>query len=111
MKAILFVLLIVTSAHASCIGDTNGDGRVTVDEIVAVVNEALVGCAADPTPTPTIEQACGVVCSGPCYSGQPGSCPCRAFCLELPSCGTDLCDDDDATFARCKAALCPEGQP
>lgn len=40
----------------SCKGDFNGDDEVTVDEIVTVVNNALLGCGQgtpDPTSTPT----------------------------------------------------------
>jgi hypothetical protein len=32
-----------TRALAQCIGDCNGDSRVTIDEVVAVVNIALHG--------------------------------------------------------------------
>ena len=36
-----------------CVGDGNGDGEVTIDEIVLAVNNALYGCnQSPPTPTP-----------------------------------------------------------
>lgn len=36
-----------TPPPASCKGDFNGDGQVTVDEILTVVAEALEGCPGD----------------------------------------------------------------
>jgi hypothetical protein len=96
-------------ATAGCVGDLNGDGVVTVAELVAAVNSALNGCAVDPTPTatPTMAEACGVGCSGPCYLGDPRDCPCPDTCTEFLHCGAgpgvDLCADR----AGCVAALCP----
>ncbi len=52
----------------SCRGDFNGDRRVTINEIITVVNVALNGCTVAPsatpppatvTPTPTNAPACG----------------------------------------------------
>jgi hypothetical protein len=40
-----------TCAQCACTGDRNGDGRVTVDEIIDTVNNALNGCPLS-TPTP-----------------------------------------------------------
>lgn len=45
-------------ARAQCCGDCNGDGMVTINELITAVNNALLGCgAATPTagrtPTPT----------------------------------------------------------
>jgi hypothetical protein len=37
----------------TCKGDFNGDGRVTVDEIITTVLSALNGCVVQLTPTPT----------------------------------------------------------
>ena len=66
MRKVLFVLALVCSqvgrASAQCCGDCNGDGRVTIDELVTAVNKALGSCAdatattqptATPTPPPT----------------------------------------------------------
>jgi hypothetical protein len=39
--------LIVRPAAAQCCGDCNGDGAVTVDELIAAVNRALGDCADD----------------------------------------------------------------
>ena len=47
-------LLIASAAGAQpCPGDLNGDGSVTVDEILVVVNTSLNGCNAPPTATAT----------------------------------------------------------
>lgn len=40
----------VADAQA-CPGDVNGDGQVTVDELVRAVNSALYGCSTSGTPT------------------------------------------------------------
>jgi hypothetical protein len=34
-------------------GDANADGRVAINEVIAAVNNGLVGCPATPTPTPS----------------------------------------------------------
>lgn len=45
MRTLLAVLLLAASvAHAECPGDANGDGTVTVDEIVRAVDSGLNGC-------------------------------------------------------------------
>jgi hypothetical protein len=36
----------------SCPGDLNGDGQVTVAELITAVNSALYGCSGHNTPTP-----------------------------------------------------------
>jgi hypothetical protein len=56
-KAMLVFLLVAAmagSAAAQCCGDCNGDGHVTIDELITAVNNALSDCgAATPTPPPT----------------------------------------------------------
>src|SRR5215468_2265382 len=56
-KAMLVVFLIAAlagSAAAQCCGDCNGNGHVTIDELVTAVNNALADCgAATPTPLDT----------------------------------------------------------
>jgi len=42
--AIVLLTALPQAALAQCPGDCNGDGRVTVDELVAAVNVALHGC-------------------------------------------------------------------
>lgn len=45
----------VTAQCASCVGDANSDGEVTINELITAVNNALFGCdAANRTPTPTV---------------------------------------------------------
>jgi hypothetical protein len=51
-----FAGALVVAEHVSaqtCPGDFNGDGSVTVDEVLVVVNTALNGCNPVPTATPT----------------------------------------------------------
>ena len=54
---LVFVLIgsmLVGRASGQCCGDCNGDGRVTIDELVTAVNRALGSCAdATPTTQPT----------------------------------------------------------
>jgi hypothetical protein len=60
--AIAGVLLFVAQhASAQCLGDFNGDGSVTINELIIAVNNSLNGCQnGEPTQTPT---------------PMPGSCP------------------------------------
>ncbi len=75
MSLWLIALLLFESGPAfgqcagSCPGDLNGDLRVTIDELVTIVNVALEGCegvptasvspgGATPTPTPTSPAVC-----------------------------------------------------
>jgi hypothetical protein len=53
---IVFLLCILSSPAAAqeCPGDLDGDGSVTVDEILTVVNAALNGCSTEPTATPPL---------------------------------------------------------
>jgi hypothetical protein len=48
--AIAVATLSATVAALQCPGDLNGDGTVTIDEIVRAVNAALNSCTADPCP-------------------------------------------------------------
>ena len=45
-------VLFAHTASAQCVGDANGDGQVTVNEAVQVVNNLLNGCTAQPTACP-----------------------------------------------------------
>lgn len=40
----------------TCVGDANGDGQVTIDEIILAVNNALDGCHTPPPPALTATQ-------------------------------------------------------
>ena len=73
----LTVILYSTSSSVaqSCPGDLNGDGEVTIDEILRAVNAALDGCPAAPTPTPQ------------------------------PPCAERLCDNGDGTITDTQTGL------
>ena len=51
------VLLAGQRCAAQCCGDCNGDGEVSISELVTAVNNALNGCSA-PTPTPAPAVRC-----------------------------------------------------
>lgn len=60
MNRILAVLLLAASvAHAQCPGDVDGDGTVTVDEIVRAVDSGLRGCEA-PTELESLASIAGL---------------------------------------------------
>src|SRR5271169_5182301 len=46
----VLVCAMAGSARAQCCGDCNGDGMVTINELITAVNNALSGCGG-PTPT------------------------------------------------------------
>jgi hypothetical protein len=48
--ALAVLMLWPVAGAAACPGDLNGDGTVTINEIITAVNAALNGCAADPCP-------------------------------------------------------------
>ena len=63
-------------AQSACIGDADGDGKVTVDEVVTTVNEALAGCSpVSASPFYQVEEAIVVPAQGalrkriPCNPG------------------------------------------
>jgi hypothetical protein len=41
-------------AGAQCCGDCDGNGQVSINELITAVNNALGQCNAGPTPTPTV---------------------------------------------------------
>jgi hypothetical protein len=56
MRAVVATTVLLLAQHASgqCLGDFNGDGMVTINEIIIAVNNSLNGCQdVGPTPTPT----------------------------------------------------------
>jgi hypothetical protein len=57
-EIITMVSAAISGCTAGCPGDLDGDGMVTVDEIIKAVNAALVGCPMGPTPTPTPVEQC-----------------------------------------------------
>jgi hypothetical protein len=47
-----------------CVGDSNGDGEATVDELVAAVNVALSGCTEDTCQAPLTPGDCRLPATG-----------------------------------------------
>ena len=66
------------SDRTRCDGDIDGDGRVTVDEILVSVDNALTGCPqptaaeATPTPTATPSPTLAASCQGASLALDPG---------------------------------------
>ncbi len=56
MLIVLLVVLVLVPglATAQCCGDCNGDGQVTINELITAVNSSLGVCGGGPTPTPTV---------------------------------------------------------
>jgi len=64
------------SSCAACPGDLNGDGKVTIDEIVTVVNAALNGCLpSKPCQTAAHLQTGQTQCDQGINIGTLGACP------------------------------------
>lgn len=108
MLSAAVILLSVPGARAqcnpTCQGDFNQDGRVTVDEIIVSVNNALSGCVG------AEQQGCvasgGTVSTALCCSTAPdfpdtcaiGSCGCApqfSRDVSLCDCGDGACFDRD----------------
>ena len=90
----------ISASHAfgqcnpTCQGDFNQDGRVTIDEIITSVNNALAGCGETPEQQGCIASG-GTVSTAPCCSTAPefpdtcsiGSCGCSPqFSREVSIC-------------------------
>lgn len=85
MRAIAFALLLLPPAAAwgQCRGDFNRDGATTVDEVVAVLNEALAGCAEcrgdfNGDHAVTVDEV--LVALGEAMNGCPGPTPTPPAC-------------------------------
>ena len=131
LSSVLALLTLVEPAAFAAVlaGDCDGNGRVTVNEVITCVDidlgtATLDACPAYQCPSavkveipcllivvnnllypPTVAEQCGVGC----YS-DPSRCP--DTCTEVLDCGsdrpgTDLCDDSPEQFAFCLAQLCP----
>jgi hypothetical protein len=76
---------------ASCPGDLNGDGEVTIDELIRGVNAALYGCSPVPTAavTPTPTQT-------------PNTTPGGASTLLVT--GQTVCDQGNGSLGACPGA-------
>jgi hypothetical protein len=82
-------------------GDFNQDGRVTIDEIITSVNNALEGCGATPEQQGCIDSG-GTVSTAPCCSTAPDfpdTCAIGACgCAPEFSRGVSICD---CSVGRC----------
>lgn len=91
--------------NPSCQGDLNSDHRVTIEELITAVGNALGGCAASPE-----EQGClasgGAVSTASCCASAPefpdtcqiGQCGCAPQSsrdLSICACGEGRCFDRD----------------
>jgi hypothetical protein len=57
--------MVIIGGTPACSGDRNGDGRVTIDEIVAAANNALYGCVVPSEPCGVVFCPPGQVCCNP----------------------------------------------
>ena len=108
LTAVLFCLLTGgarAQCNPTCQGDFNQDGRVTVDEIITSVNNALTGCGESPEQQGCIDSG-GSVSTGPCCSAAPefpdtcgiGSCGCApefSRDVSICNCGSGACFNRD----------------
>lgn len=95
-SAVLALLLTAGGAVGQCCGDCNGDGMVTVDEIITAVNRALAGCSDDG------------ICSMASCAGQLATCQsdlatCRAQSSgqRFPATGQTTCWDTNGNVIAC----------
>jgi hypothetical protein len=88
--ATAMVLAAQATAAQECCGDCNGDGAVTVDEILTTVNFALGGCPAE------------CVAEGDRGAVVPGAPPC---CESLVKIGCDAPDPEDNCDLLCVGAF------
>jgi hypothetical protein len=92
-----------------CQGDFNGDGRVTIDELVRAVNHALYGCAPpSATPTPSLTQAPSATPSHTATATATATCGLQCP-DDMVAVGSEFCMDryeasrPDATIANAGA--------
>jgi len=88
----IFILLAVTlamttaPAFAQCCGDCNDDGKVTINEILTTVDNALDGCRIVSTPVPGVTQT---PTAAPTPTALPDQCTTDAPGTRLTVLGTD----------------------
>ena len=80
--------LTASGAAAQCCGDCNGDGEVTINELITAVTNALQGCTA-PTPTPTSGHS-------PTPTKRPTKTP-----TPVPTCPFKLTDNSAGSGGAC----------
>ena len=95
-SAALATLLMAGGAMGQCCGDCNGDGTVTVDEILTVVNHALTGCSDD-----------GICSTASCPSqlatcqDELSTCQSQSSGQRFPATGQTTCWDTNGNVIAC----------
>ena len=95
-------------------GDQNGNGRISVDELVTSVNHALSGCPAATCPANGSAIGCSAVtgsasCNA-CCAGAGSACTFTCFRAIEASCDSptqNTACDDALNAAGCGPACCP----
>jgi hypothetical protein len=98
VAAVARVLLAPDAAVAQCCGDCNGDGQVTVDELVTAVNRALNGCQDD-----GVCNASVTTCSSQLTQcqGALSTCQSQSSGQRFPATGQATCWDVNGTAITC----------
>jgi len=87
--AFLALLLVAPAAGAQCCGDCDGNGEVTINELITAVNNALGMCSDGPTPTPTVPPGDSCPIDFLDDNTQPGTPDCYYIGRWNGSCGAD----------------------
>ena len=97
-SAALATLLMAGGAMGQCCGDCNGDGQVTIDEIIKAVNRALNGCENDGVCNASI-----ATCStqlAQCQSAL-STCQSQSSGQQFPATGQTTCWDTNGNVIAC----------
>jgi len=94
--AALAMLLIAGGAMGQCCGDCNGDGEVTVDEIITAVNHALTNCSDDGICSMSSCPAQLITCQN-----DLASCKAQSGGRRLPATGQTTCWDSNGGVIAC----------
>jgi Protein of unknown function (DUF1566) len=97
-SAALATLLMAGGAMGQCCGDCNGDGQVTIDEILKVVNRALNSCQDDGVCTASI-----ATCSTQLTQcqGALATCQSQSSGQRFPATGQTTCWDTNGKVIAC----------
>lgn len=79
------LLMLPNLAGAQCCGDCNGDGQVTINELITAVNNALGQCGPQPTPTVLPSDKCPIDFKDD--NTQPGTVDCYYIGRWNAACG------------------------
>src|SRR5215475_10798875 len=104
MRILVLIVCVITvtvaRGDAQCLGDFNGDGKVTIGELITAVDNALNGCQSDGTrfldngdgtitdhKTGLMWEKKDLICPGlHCYSDTFTWCSCTFPSCTFPSC-------------------------